>query len=111
MKWMQSAPNTIQLELIFPVTGHSFLPSDRVFALTEKVIKKKETILQPEEYINIISERATVFQLGTDVPILDWKRVCKDVLKNTQSFHFLIKQCKRVIITRLNGRVLVRGER
>lgn len=40
-KWLLNAPLNIErVELIFPVVGHSFLPSDRVFALIEKQIKK-----------------------------------------------------------------------
>ncbi|CAH1960177.1 unnamed protein product [Acanthoscelides obtectus] len=39
-KWMLEAPSHIEkLQLIFPATGHSFLPPDRVFALIEKKIK------------------------------------------------------------------------
>lgn len=41
--WMKrTAPMTLKtLELVFPVTGHSYIPPDRVFANIEKKIRKK----------------------------------------------------------------------
>ncbi|CAH2100948.1 unnamed protein product [Euphydryas editha] len=51
------------IEIIFPVTGHSFMSPDRVFGNIEKVIKKQEVIIQSEEYCNVISRNATVTYL------------------------------------------------
>lgn len=111
MYWLYSLTNSInRVEIIFPVTGHSFLPSDRIFALTEKQIRKKEIIIKPEEYINIVQEHAVVYRLGTNVPILDYKSQCKNILKATQSMHFQISKCKRFIITKERDRVKIRGE-
>ncbi|CAH0404462.1 unnamed protein product [Chilo suppressalis] len=111
MNWLYSAPRNIKsLEIIFPVTGHSFLPADRVFAITEKRIRKMETILKPEEYMNILQEHATIFCLGKDVPISDYKTQSQNILKSTQSFHFQITKCKRFIITRKGNQVQIRGE-
>lgn len=111
MNWLYSNSQNVQIiEVIFPVTGHSFLPADRVFALTEKQIRKMETILTPEEYMDILKEHATVLRLGLDIPIFDFKTQSKNVLKSTQSFHFQITKCKRFIISLLRGQVKIRGE-
>lgn len=111
MKWLHHAPNHInRVEIVFPVTGHSYIPPDRVFALTEKEIKKKECIIDPKEYSEIISSHATVHNLATDVPVLDWKTQCKEYLRNTQTWHFQISKCKRIILTRHSGGIKARGE-
>ncbi|CAG4933924.1 unnamed protein product [Parnassius apollo] len=42
MKWLlETTTNIKQVEIIFPVTGHSFLPANRVFPLNERKIKKE----------------------------------------------------------------------
>lgn len=46
------APDNIEeVELVFPITGHSFLPPDRVFGNIEREIKKLEEIIKPEEIV------------------------------------------------------------
>lgn len=62
-KWFSSsAPKSLKkVELIFPVTGNSFIPPDRVFGIAEKEIKKRNTILQPNEYVNIIKKSCNCF--------------------------------------------------
>lgn len=111
MHWLHSSRTIKRVEIIFPVTGHSFLPSDRIFALTEKQIRKKETILRPQEYIDIVEQHATVYRLGTEVPILDYKTQCRNILKSTQSFHFQISKCKRFILSKGRNQIIkIRGE-
>lgn len=74
-KWLSNAPKGIQqVEITFPVTGHSFLPSDRVFGLIEKELKKIEQILEPQEYIDVFEKYGTVIKLGTDCIVADWKK-------------------------------------
>lgn len=90
MKWLLETTTHIKdIEMIFPVTGHSFLPPDRVFALIERAIKKKEDIITPSEYEAIIKGNATIHRL-TEVSIYDWNESSKDFLKGTQSWHFQI---------------------
>ncbi|KAJ8959776.1 hypothetical protein NQ314_006206 [Rhamnusium bicolor] len=61
--------------------GHSFMPPDRVFGHSEKVIRKQEKILSPEGYYDIFSHDATITQNGKDWSIKDFKSVSKSVLK------------------------------
>lgn len=48
------------VELIFPIVGHSFLSPDGVFARIERSVKKKEVIADPNDYIKVFTEYATV---------------------------------------------------
>ncbi|KAL0879252.1 hypothetical protein ABMA27_003032 [Loxostege sticticalis] len=116
-KWLLEHATVKKIEIIFPVTGHSFMPPDRVFGNTEKVIKKREVIIQPEEYCNVISSNATVTNLR-DIEVfqkrLDFKSATQKVYKPTAKWPFKIKitQCKRFIIKRSKtpGNTLIRGE-
>ncbi len=47
---MKEAFPRISAEYVFPIRGHSFLPVDRVFGRIEQQVRKKDTILMPEEY-------------------------------------------------------------
>lgn len=113
-KWLlDHAPvNVYKVELIFPVTGHSFMPADRVFALFEKEIRKKDTIVAPQEYKEIYSKHSAVFKLGDDCPNLNWKQAVSEVLKPPGRWHFQFNASKRFIISRNKQRTnaLVRGE-
>lgn len=114
-KWLSSnAPDTLKkVEMIFPIPGHSYIPPDRVFGVTEKEIKTRNTIIDPEEYINIFREHATVKMLGKEVVVYDWKKSLKGIIKDPKDFHFKISECKRLIFSRLkkdNRNIVVRGE-
>ncbi|CAH2088951.1 unnamed protein product [Euphydryas editha] len=41
-KWLLDNGNIKSLEVIFPVTGHSFMPADRFFGVVEKKLRKME---------------------------------------------------------------------
>ncbi|KAK9752185.1 hypothetical protein QE152_g4383 [Popillia japonica] len=61
----------------YALVGHSFLPPYRVFGQIERKIKKCATIINPEMYVKIIKEYATVLRMGEDYPIFDWKMYVK----------------------------------
>lgn len=96
--WLQccSPPHIKQLEMVFPVVGHSFLPLDRVFGQIEKKVKKCATIVDPETYIDIIKNYSTVLKMGKDYPIFDWKSEVAKVLKSPGSWHFQFQPSKRL---------------
>lgn len=113
-KWLAHAPSNIKtVELVFPVTGHSFLPPDRVFGLIEKSVRRKTTILQPSEYFEAFGQYATVVDIS-DFPVLDWKTEKTRNLKDLSKWHFQISKCSRIIITRENlqrgYKIVVQGE-
>ncbi|CAG4939191.1 unnamed protein product [Colias eurytheme] len=51
-------PHLRQINLTFPVRGHSFLPADRVFGRLEKEIRKFPVITTPKEYHKIFENHA-----------------------------------------------------
>lgn len=110
-KWLADNMSVNKIEVIFPITGHSFMPPDRVFGNVEKVLKKHEIIIRPEDYIDIIGTNSTVTKMR-DIPMLDFKSAAKDVLKPTAKWPFKISECKRFILKRskIPGNVLIRGE-
>ena len=108
--FLRNAPNNIKLiEFVFPIVGHSFLPSDRVFARIEKVIKKKTVITDPKEYADIISEFGTTIHLAD---VYDWKSVVQEVFKTPGLWHFHFNKCKRILFRKCKKQqnVLIKGE-
>lgn len=114
MKWFSTAPRHLKkVEVIFPVTGHSYMPPDRVFAVIEKKCRVHEMIVNPDEYKDIIQEHATIRNLGSDVPVHDWRTAVRNTIKTPDKLHFKISLVKRVVIKRSktsSNSILVRGE-
>lgn len=106
------APEHIkEVQLTFPVTGHSYIPPDRVFGEIEKKIKRRETILDPTELIEITGEFATVVQLSESVTIYNFKSLVSTYIRPASQLHFKISQCKRVFLKRYGpDDIYVRGE-
>lgn len=106
MYWFKKkAPRNITtLELVFPVAGHSYIPPDRVFAMIEKDVKAKETIILPEEYFDIFETYGTVIKLGsTECPVFDWKSLCSQYVKPPSAWHFQFNKAKRFIMSKTKG--------
>lgn len=112
-KWLsERAPEHVQnIEVIFPVVGHSFLPADRVFGNIEKAIKKLEVITQPETYLELFSKIATIIHLGQNCSVFNWKQTISGVFKPTGTWHFSFKNTKRFLLKKCKtGNVYIRGE-
>lgn len=60
-----------EIQVTFPVRGHSFLPVDRVFGRVEKRLRKSPTIIDKEDYLTLYSEFGYVKSLGRDWNFLD----------------------------------------
>lgn len=79
------APQNIKnIEIVFPVTGHSLLPSDRVFGLIEKKIKKMDTLIKKEEYHAVFETYGTIKLIGRDWVPYNWKER-KNSVRNLQA--------------------------
>lgn len=114
-KWLvHHAPTQIKtIEIVFPVVGHSFLPADRVFAHIEKQLRKIENIINPSEYIDVVSQYATVINVATTCQIFDWKSTVKDIFLNVGKWHVPFAKCKRFYLkknSRCSDMVGLRGE-
>ena len=112
-KWLaNNAPPAItNIELVFPITGHSFLPADRVFGLTEKRLKNMKTILQPAEYQSVFAEHGTVKVIGRDWTPYDWKLAAQKTVKSAGQLHFKLSKCQKINIRKTKkGNILFRGE-
>ena len=55
--------NIESTELLLPIIGHCFLPSDRVFELTEKQLCKMPVTVSLHEYIANFNKYATLTKL------------------------------------------------
>lgn len=108
----ECAPEHIKnIEVIFTVVGHSYLPADRVFGNIEKGIKKLEVVTQPETYIERFSKNGSVSHLKQNCNVFNWKEHISDVLKPTGTWHFSFKDTKRFLLKKCKtGNVLIRGE-
>lgn len=103
-------PAIDEVEIVYPVTGHNFLPPDRVFGNIEKALKRKEIIVTTKEVYDIIRQHATV-KIVEDVKVFDFKKGKEDAIKEVKNWHFQISKVKRVYIKKKsNGTCTVRGE-
>ncbi|KAF2881602.1 hypothetical protein ILUMI_24577 [Ignelater luminosus] len=68
-----SAPKNIKrIMLVFPIPGHFFIPPDRVFGRIERVINKKECIVDPAKYLTMFFKHEELTQLR-DIGVVNWK--------------------------------------
>lgn len=111
-KWLLDHKNIKTIELVFPVTGHSFMPADRQFGIAEKKLRKIDVILHPDKIRDVLGERSTLIKLGNDCPVFNWRDAVKNVFKPTASWRMKFKQCKRFVLRRskIAGNVLIKGE-
>lgn len=70
---MEAAFPRVNAEYVFPVMGHSFLPVNRVFGRIEQQVRKKDTVLMPEEYYDILSNHGNVHIHGQHWNAYDFK--------------------------------------
>ncbi|BES90131.1 transposon protein [Nesidiocoris tenuis] len=112
-KWLRdSATDVSQVTMTFPVVGHSFLPADRVFGRIERKLKRMDTIVQPEQYLEIFQQFGTVRKVS-EIPVNDWKEAVSLVYKPAGQLHFKFAPSKRFIIQKQCNRsnnIVVRGE-
>ncbi|CAL9702359.1 unnamed protein product [Knipowitschia caucasica] len=76
----------IGAEFVFPIRGHSFLPVDRVFGRIEQQIRRKDTILMPEEYYEILQNHGKVHIYGQHWQAYDFKEETRAFVKAQKSF-------------------------
>ena len=104
---LHAPENVKEIELIFPVRGHSFLPCDRLFGRIEKSLKGIDTITLPSTFHHIFKQHADqVKVLGRDWELFDWKVPAKALRKVAK-----IQEAKRIFLSKQpEGVVNVRTE-
>ncbi|XP_061746904.1 uncharacterized protein LOC133545391 isoform X2 [Nerophis ophidion] len=76
----------LTIEYTFPVRGHSFLPADRAFGRIELDIRKKESVLLPEDYIDILQRHGRVHRYTQDWHCFDFKAAAGKHCQYKRSF-------------------------
>lgn len=109
----ESSPQIKEVMLLYPVTGHSFLPSDRCFGVHGNAIKKLETITKPQQYNDTVSSTTTVLSREeNEWKIFDWKGLADSTCR--KPLPCKIQSCKRIILTKIvtarQRNIRIRGE-
>lgn len=105
------APQSLKyVEVVFPVVGHRFT-SQRVFGNIENVVKKVDTLVQPQHYFIIFLQFDTRFKISSPEFEDDWRKLVLYFVKRPLAWHFQFNPSKRKILNCLrNGSILVRIE-
>jgi hypothetical protein len=74
-----------ELEVFFPIRGHSYLPPDRVFGRIEKEQRRIAVITSPAQYQNINERYGKVYTYSDDWNVYDWKALSKTTLKDSSA--------------------------
>lgn len=75
-----------KIKHVFPIRGHSLMPPDRIFDRVEQEYQKKQQILSPREYHEILQNFGTLKILGTDWRILNFKKCADNITKKKLPF-------------------------
>lgn len=113
MVWLSKAPDNItSIDLLFPVTGHSFMAADRVFGLIEKDIRRKKAIIDVNDYHEIFQRYGTIKKMGVHWKSYDWRKMATKFTKSSQQLHFKISKCRRIMLRRSckSKTILFRGQ-
>lgn len=109
--WLFKRKNNItRIEIIFPISWHSFIPPDHVFDHNEKDINQLEIRLRPEGNLEIFSLYSTVVKLWQNVTVYDWKTEISKTIEPTGSWPISSAPSKRIIINKVSSNVYVRAE-
>lgn len=103
-KWLhgESPEEVKSIEFIFPIVGHYFILLDRIFGQIEKELRKVDTIIDPQEYVDIFSKYGNVKILGRDVPVYEFKSVVAVNVKSPPQLHSNYFSLRRAKVLRLN---------
>lgn len=69
----------------FPIVGRSYLPPDKVFGRIKKTIRKREEILTPDGYHEILKAHGNLKVYPQNWTIMDYKGLAASTLKGTSA--------------------------
>ena len=84
--WISKTYN-VNIAHVFPVRGHSYCQCDRNFGIYGRILKRKEKVQSPQEYLEImrsarINPKPFDAELSNDL-LKDWTRALDKMFKNT----------------------------
>ena len=100
----------LDINYTFPVRGHSFLPADRVFGRIEQDIRRKTTILLPEEYLQIMGKHGQVHEYLKEWECLDFKTTTAAFIKQARPFKLSEAKVVQVVGSGLGLKPTYSGE-
>ncbi|CAH2092891.1 unnamed protein product [Euphydryas editha] len=81
--WLFNSTSHIEeVVLFYPVRGHSYMSSDRVFGVVEKELRKREEIIIREEYTQVYFEKGKIHELGKEWNTLDIENLSEFMIKD-----------------------------
>lgn len=72
-KWLLEHPSVKKIEVFFP-SQYLRIFEQIEYSDTEKDIKRKEVVIDPETYNSIISQYAIIVNVGQNCLVADWKK-------------------------------------
>lgn len=75
-----------EIEHIYPVRGHSYMPADRTFGRIEQELRRKSEIVSPAQYYKVMQKFSTVKVYGKDFEFYDYKKAVQPLLKSVLPF-------------------------
>ena len=94
----------------YPIRGHSYLPPDRVFGRIERSLRRRETILLPQEYNNVVAEHATVRVLGSDWDSYDYKSAVSKICRKKLPFKLTKVRVMQITQNKVDSKTTFSGE-
>jgi len=75
-----------EVQVLYPMRGHSFMPCDRDFGLIKRSLVKYERLYTIDQYINLISEASKIPNKFSVVKvdqnfIIDYKKIVENILQ------------------------------
>ena len=83
---MLATEHAIEIEHVFPVRGHSYMPADRAFGRVEKKLRRIEEILLPEQYFAEFAKVGHVHVHGQNWHAYDIKEAVDMSIKRPPPF-------------------------
>ena len=81
----------IDFEWFFPIRSHSYMPPDRAFGHVTRMLKKVQLILSPEKYDEFFRKVGTLFIVGEEVKVFNYKAIVDRILKVIIYLYFVQK--------------------
>ena len=74
------------IKYYFPIRGHSFLPADKVFGRIQQALRKINSILIPEVYLEIMAKFGRILVYNKDFKALNFKHTTSMFVESQRGF-------------------------